>query len=251
VGKRLRKSRNKADLGAFIYDEIKYDEQKNDWGSSMKNILVYGDSNTWGLNPEWMKTGVLRHGADVRWTGRLQAALGDGYRIIEEGLNGRTTVFNDPTSPGRRGADFLEVCIESHSPLDLIVVILGTNDTKTIFNANEVEITRGLGQLIRAAKNPFLYGADKIPEILIGAPVPLGGGIASRQDVGMLDGVSVAKSQKLTPHYKALAEMLNCHFIDLGQAASASAVDHVHLDADAHAKIAAAMETKIMEILGG
>ena len=215
----------------------------------MKNILIYGDSNTWGLNPAWTTTGARRHAWDVRWPGRLQISLGHDYRVIDEALNGRTTVFDDPTSPGRSGLEFLTVCIESHSPLDLIVIVLGTNDTKTIFGANEFAITRGLDRLIRAAKNPFLYTPGNPPEILIGAPVPLGEGIATRLDVGMLDGTSLATSKKLAPQYKAVAELHGCHFIDLGQFAAASPIDNVHLDADAHAKLADAMREKILQII--
>ena len=216
----------------------------------MKNILCYGDSNTWGLNPAGMMDGKMRHDWSVRWTGRLQAALGHEYRIIDEGLNGRTTVFDDPPFPGRNGLHFLQVCIESHMPLDLLIIILGTNDTKPLFNASEVDITNGMALLLKTAKNLFNNGPNKLPEILIGAPVPLGEGILHRAEIGLVDGTSVAKSRKLAAHYKNLAAMQQCHFIDLGQYAVPSTIDNVHLDAEAHARVAEAMQKKIMEIFG-
>ena len=216
----------------------------------MKNILCYGDSNTWGLNPEWAKTGVRRLAWDIRWTGRLQAELGSDYRVIEEGLNGRSTVFDDPTAPGRNGLEFLTICIESHLPLDLIIIVLGTNDTKTILNANEYSIAVGMEMLIKAAKNPFLYTDHPVPEILVAVPVPLGDGIAARTVSDSIDATSVAKSKNLAGYYKNLAELYKCHYIDLGQYAAASEADHVHLDGQAHAAIARAMGIKTKEILG-
>ena len=216
----------------------------------MKNILCYGDSNTWGLNPEWGKTGVRRLPWEVRWTGRLQTELGIDYRIIEEGLNGRSTVFDDPTAPGRNGLEFFPVCIESHLPLDLIIISLGTNDTKIVLNANEYSIAAGMEMLIKAAKNPFLYTNHAAPEILIAVPVPLGEGISERTSADSIDAVSVAKSKNLAGYYEDLSLLYDCHYIDLGQYAAASKADHVHLDGQAHARIAQAIGRKIEEILG-
>ena len=104
----------------------------------LKNILCFGDSNTWGYAPV---TGE-RYPGHVRWTGVLQSCLGDDYFVIEEGLNGRTTVHNEPLRPHRNGASLLPVLLESHSPLDLVIVMLGTNDLKACFRQSALEKSR-------------------------------------------------------------------------------------------------------------
>ncbi len=110
----------------------------------MKKILCYGDSNTWGHIPV---TGG-RYGDDVRWTGVLQAALGEGYRVIEEGLNGRTTVHDDPIEGVyKNGKHYLIPCLESHRPLDLVIMMLGTNDLKMRFSLPPSDIARGVEAL--------------------------------------------------------------------------------------------------------
>ncbi|MDR3149381.1 MAG: GDSL-type esterase/lipase family protein [Oscillospiraceae bacterium] len=120
----------------------------------MKTILCYGDSNTFGANPFGDADGVWRHPWEVRYPGRLQTLLGNEYRVVEEGLGGRTTVFNDPTSPNRIGLEFLPVCVESHCP-DIVVLMLGTNDTKPDCCASVRMITDGMGQLVKAVLNPY------------------------------------------------------------------------------------------------
>ena len=92
----------------------------------MRHILCYGDSNTWGYTPG---TGE-RHAPDVRWTGVLRRLLGEGWEVLEEGMNGRTTVFDNPMSPGRNGSAYLLTCLETHKPLDLVILMLGTNDLR-------------------------------------------------------------------------------------------------------------------------
>lgn len=92
----------------------------------MRHILCYGDSNTWGYTPG---TGE-RHAPDVRWTGVLRRLLGEGWEVLEEGMNGRTTVFDNPMSPGRNGSVYLLTCLETHKPLDLVILMLGTNDLR-------------------------------------------------------------------------------------------------------------------------
>src|SRR6056297_2207238 len=112
----------------------------------MKRILCYGDSNTWGYVP---LTGE-RYDETVRWTMLLQEKLGGDYKIIEEGLNGRTTVLDDPLEPGRNGLTYLGPCVQSQSPLDLVVLMLGTNDLKRRFSLAPEEIAMGLEKLVLA-----------------------------------------------------------------------------------------------------
>ncbi|MGA2640810.1 MAG: GDSL-type esterase/lipase family protein, partial [Spirochaetia bacterium] len=109
----------------------------------MREILCFGDSNTWGYDPVTQG----RFPGDVRWTGVLQAALGPGFRVIEEGLNGRTTVWEDPVEGDKMGKRHLPPCLESQAPLDLVVLMLGTNDTKERYSAPPADIAAGVGVL--------------------------------------------------------------------------------------------------------
>ena len=109
----------------------------------MRRILCYGDSNTWGHHP--MPDGtVTRYEDDVRWTGVLQECLKGEFRVIEEGLCGRTVMFDDPVAPDRNGRTFLNCCLQSHQPLDLVVLMLGTNDIRHIFTPSVMEIGLGM-----------------------------------------------------------------------------------------------------------
>lgn len=211
----------------------------------MKTILCYGDSNTYGINPDWVKTGVfIRHGMDVRWPMRLQTLLGQDWRILEEGLNGRTTVFDDPTFPGRSGLEFFRVCLESHAPLDGVIIMLGTNDTKPMFGASPMEIATGLGRLIQCAKDPFLSSFGSPKKILIACPVPLG--MAATKFIG--DAAQVEKSKKLAPAFEMIARQYGCDFIDLAPIAKTAPEEGIHLPAEAHAAIADAMAAKLREM---
>ena len=105
----------------------------------VKKILCYGDSNTWGYNPHT----ELRYPRAVRWTGVLQRGLGPAYHVIEEGLNGRTTVWDDPIEGYKSGKEYLVPCLETHKPMDLVVIMLGTNDLKHRFSLTAFDIATG------------------------------------------------------------------------------------------------------------
>ena len=213
----------------------------------MRNILCYGDSNTYGLSPEWLSGNPGRHGRDIRWPGALQRLLGSEYHIIEEGLNGRTTVFDDPTSAGRRGLDFLPICVESHLPLDLVILMLGTNDSRSMYGVSPAEIAAGMGRLVQAVLNPFIYMMFTPPKVLIAAPVPIGEDAARLPD-GITTMESVEKSRHLAAHYEPMARMMGCEFIDLASVAETAPGEGIHLNAQGHAAVARAMADKIREI---
>ncbi len=213
----------------------------------MKRIFCFGDSNTYGLSPEWLKERPGRYDENTRWTMRLQKQLGDDYYVIEDGLCGRTTCFDDPTDPGRCGTDFFKAALETHNPLDLVVIVLGTNDCKNIFSASPFEIGNGMARLVKDALNPFNYQFGGVPKVLIAAPSPfdkaaekLGGGVITKE--------VIEKSKKLAEVYKGIAEMFKCEFIDLGAYAMPTDYEGIHLPAESHAKVADALEAKIREI---
>ena len=135
------------------------------------NILCFGDSNTWGYKPD--KSG--RYDENIRWTGLLQKKLGSGYHIIEEGLCGRTTVFQDELREGRRGLDLIGVTVEMHNPIDLMIIMLGTNDTKERFNASPACIGIGMERLAMKAETVAAWRGGK-PKLLIVAPPHIGAG---------------------------------------------------------------------------
>ena len=125
-----------------------------------RRILVFGDSNTYGYDPE--RDG--RYGETERYPCRIQALLGPGWTVIEEGLPGRTAVFDDPVTEGLCGLSYLTPCMMSHAPLDTLVVMLGTNDTKERFGCNAYLIAQGIGRLLKKAADTDAW-RDK-PDIL-------------------------------------------------------------------------------------
>lgn len=208
----------------------------------MKKILCYGDSNTYGHNPADCSR------LDGRWTKFLSELIGNGYEIIEEGLCGRTTVFDDPFDDGLNGLDMLVPIIKTHKPLDLVIIMLGTNDLQLQFNQNAFGVSRGVETLVRAAKNPMLYG-DTIPEILIVSPILIDKAIENSffADIyGTKRAVEISK--ELSPKIENVAITYNTYFLDAAKYAKASALDGVHMDSENHKKLAKAFAEKIKEI---
>lgn len=206
-------------------------------------ILCYGDSNTRGFVPG---TGE-RYPSNVRWTGRLQEKLGPGYEAVEEGLNGRTTTTEDPKRPGKNGEIYLLPCLEAHNPLDLVILMLGTNDLKIRINQTPEEVAQGIESLIRMT---FKYGKNKKgndPKIIIISPILVD---ESAESV-MGDWLGAEeKSKQLAPLYKQLAQRNNCEFIDAAQIVSPSPKDGLHLESEDHQKLAEAVYSKIKSIVG-
>lgn len=186
-----------------------------------RTVLCFGDSNTYGSIP-----GVAggRYEWEIRWPGVLARELGDGWRVIEEGLPGRTTVFDDPLSPYRRGADYLPPCLGSHTPLDAVVIFLGTNDLKARFAAEPSDIAGGLGVLARTA----LASTPRV--LLLG--LPRLGAELSGEFAGATE-----KAEGLPQCVAEVAAEVGADFLDLSPLVTYSAVDGFHLDPDGHAVI--------------
>ena len=187
----------------------------------MKRILAYGDSNTWGFDPE----GFRRFSDDIRWTGLLQKALGAEALILEEGLCGRTTVYDDTTIPGANGAAALPGIIDASAPLDAAIIMLGTNDCKSAFNATSREITKGL-ELCLA----MILGAVKPENTLLISPLILG-------DAALgfgYDDRSLAVSRELRQTYKELSDKYGTLYLAASDVAQASEIDGQHLTRNGH-----------------
>ena len=207
----------------------------------MKNILCFGDSNTYGESPE----GFGRYERHERWTGILQEKLGSGYYVIEEGLNGRTTVWDDPVEGGdKNGLKHLPSCIASHTPLDLLIIMLGTNDFKHRFSVTSADVAASAGQLIAAARQVPNYKVDYPFKILLVSPTYL----HDKTFLGeMMDG-RYEDTRKLGPLMEKTAELYGVEFLDIAPVAQASEIDGLHFDREAHRKVADAMEQKIRMI---
>lgn len=201
---------------------------------SEKRILVFGDSNTWGYDA---KTGG-RFGCNVRWTGVLKNILGKSYTVIEEGLNGRTTVFDDPLNEGLNGLAYLHPCLKSHDPIDLLIIMLGTNDCKERFAATAKNIADGAGRLIRLARSLDVWRGRA--NILLISPAPIEKGCESSAVAGEM-GICSEKSYDLAREYERIALENECDFLDAAPYVKMNTIDYMHLDEESHGRLAEAV----------
>lgn len=201
----------------------------------MHTILCFGDSNTFGTNPSGG-----RWSYEDRWTGILSGLLGPSFHIIEEGMGGRTTVFDDPLEPNRCGKQFLPVALQSHRPLDLVIVSLGTNDCKVFFKASERIIAKALEQLIALIRT-YPYGEGyPIPKVLVVSPIHIGLEIEKAPFVSY-DASSSTLSRKLAPAIRQMAKEQDVLFLDASQVAQPSEIDQLHMDREGHLALAHAL----------
>ena len=209
----------------------------------MKNILFFGDSNTFGSNPLGG-----RHPYEKRFTGRIHLALGPEYRVIEEGLGGRTTVFEDEIEQGRCGRDALAMCIATHKPIDLLVIMLGTNDLKARFRPTDWDLARAMEQLLHIIDTYPYAPHFKKPQVLLISPIEIGPRVADC-GFGCFTAQAAEQSKRFSRIYAQVAADAGIHFFDAATVARPSAEDQLHMDSENHAKLAAALETKIRDIL--
>ena len=196
----------------------------------MKQVLVYSDSLTWGIIPNTRK----RLEFDARWPGVLEGALisnGVPVRVIEDCLNGRRTVWDDPFKAGRNGLVGLAQRIEIHSPLNLVILMLGTNDFQSVHFYTAWHSAQGIRTLILEVRGASIEPGMPIPDILVIAPpeIRTPKGIMAPKFAG-----AEAKCGGLAIEYRKVAEELKCHFFDAGSVTTTSKIDGVHLDEDQH-----------------
>jgi lysophospholipase L1-like esterase len=192
----------------------------------MKTVLCYGDSLTWGFDP----SGEGRHALGDRWPSVLQAALGAAAHVISEGLNGRTTAFDDHLAGAdRNGARILPTILTTHAPLDLVIVMLGTNDMKPWVAGRAVAARRGVERLIDIVRGHDYPLAQEVPDILVVAPPPIAE--TGDPDFAAMFAGGAEQSAMLASLYADLADECGCGFFDAGSVARASPLDGVHLDA--------------------
>ncbi len=209
----------------------------------MKTILCYGDSNTWGSNPV---DGAPRYGLDERWPGVLRNTLGEGYWVIEEGLGGRTTVWDDPIEGDKNGKTYLPPCLNSHKPLDLVIIMLGTNDLKMRFSVPAFDIANGVGALVDIVHKSETGIDDGAPKVLVIAPPPITKltGFAE-----MFKGAG-PKAEQFGVEYARMASEKGIAFLDAGQVIVSSDIDGIHFEVDEHRKLGEAVAAKVRELVG-
>lgn len=209
----------------------------------MKTILCFGDSNTFGTNPSggrWPR--------EIRWPGRLQQLLGNEFYVIEEGCGGRTTVWEDNLELYRNGRSFLPVALATHKPLDLVIIMLGTNDFKSRFRVLPCDIAEGIRQLAELVQN-FTYGPYyTVPQILLVSPIVIGEGIENSIMTGFTSDAAVL-SRKLAPLVQKAAKRQDCFYLNAAEYAGPSAVDQLHMEREDHIRLAEAMASKVRTIL--
>jgi lysophospholipase L1-like esterase len=191
----------------------------------MKTVLCYGDSNTWGSDPVSGK----RHDIGTRWTGVMRKCLGNGYLVIEEGLGGRTTVWDDPIEEFKNGKEYLIPCLFSHNP-DLVIIMLGTNDLKHRFSLTAYDISRGAGLLVSMVQKSCSNPEWKAPEVLLIAPPSL----AKLTGLSEMFKGGREKSLEFSKYFRMVSEELECHFLDAGEFVRSSDIDGIHLEKEAH-----------------
>ena len=192
-----------------------------------KRILCFGDSNTHGTNPVGP-----RYGEDERWPMIMQALLGEDFRVIEEGFGGRTIAFDDPVEGGYKSAmDYLPPCLVSHDPLDMVIVMLGTNDVKQRFAMSAPAIAQALAHLLRLV---HLYATDARGEpsrVLVVAPPPVRPEVMKTRMAGTFDARSIEVSEHLAEEYLRIARLMRCGYLNAAEFCRASDEDGVHLTA--------------------
>jgi lysophospholipase L1-like esterase len=211
----------------------------------MKTILCFGDSNTWGFRPD----GTGRFEWEARWPGILQRELSGYARIIEEGLSARTTVFDDPVegvSVCRNGSRHLPILLETHRPIDLVIIFLGVNDLKRRFEAAPFDIAQGAAELVGIVHRSIAGIEGKAPRTLLICPPP----VKVLNALADLFEGAIAKSTSLAGHYAWQAGRLGCDFLDAGQVVSLSPVDGIHLDGEGHGLLGAKVAAMVRSILG-
>lgn len=210
----------------------------------MKTVMCFGDSNTWGATP----VPGNRYDRYTRWPGALQKELGENYYVIEEGLPGRNTVWDDPVDGDRNGLNHLVPLIYSHTPLDLLIILLGTNDLKVRFSVSATDIALSLVRLVRVARqcdHPLMGPA---PEVLVVVPPPLKD-LQDQVSRNILCG-GLEKSRRLAAELKPLSEAHRFRMLDAGETIECSPVDGIHWESEAHLKLAHKLSEVVEEMLG-
>ncbi|MZI95562.1 hydrolase [Vibrio sp. CAIM 722] len=215
---------------------------------NIKNILCFGDSLTWGWIPQPHSVPSQRYALDKRWTGVMARALGAQFNVIEEGLNARTTNIDDPLDTRVNGANYFPTSLASHLPLDLVIIMLGTNDTKPSFNQTPQRIAEGMSLLVSQARGSAggIGAAYPAPKVLVVSPPPL----APMPDpwFGVMYEGGHEKTLQLPKYYKMMADFMKVMFFDAGSVVRTDGCDGIHLSEESNKTLGLAMAEKVLQI---
>jgi lysophospholipase L1-like esterase len=212
-----------------------------------RRIVCFGDSNTWGYDASTQE----RFPEGIRWTSILGELLGDEFQVVEEGLSGRTAVMDDPLFEGLNAYSYIYPCLMSHAPLELVLIMLGTNDTKERFHLTSYNIAQGIVRLALKAKNTPVGPSGSIPKVLVIAPPPIGKGYYDTEIGKPMGKDCDVKSEELSTFLKDLLEDIDIEFLDTKDTVRMNQIDYMHLDAEGHRLLAKLVFHKIKDILGG
>jgi lysophospholipase L1-like esterase len=210
----------------------------------LRTILCYGDSNTYGTAPMQHLEDDRRFGHGERWVSVMRARLGADCWVVEEGLPGRTTVLDDPIEGlYKNGLTYLPPCLESHRPIDVVTIALGTNDLKARFGMPPTDIAAGAGILVETVQKTLAVFGQSAKVLLIAPPPILEVGCLADMFAG-----GAAKSQAFAVHYKAVASRLGVGFLDAGSVIASSKIDGIHFDLPDHQKLGPAVAAAIQQL---
>ena len=214
-------------------------------------VLCYGDSNTWGCIGKWVESDEpsARYDTDTRWPTVLQQKLGEKFHVIEEGLGGRTTIYPHPTEPWKNGEPYLTPCLHTHRPLDLVVIMLGTNDLQLKKDITAEELPNGISRLVDIVQSQKKTGRGNVPpKILIIAPIEvLPSSPEGRTAVyaKFRCEIGTQLSRMLPAVYEQVAKEKGCYFLNAQDYAQPGPVDGVHFDAESHISLGRAVASFI------
>ncbi|MGO4110834.1 SGNH/GDSL hydrolase family protein [Paenibacillus sp. YAF4_2] len=207
----------------------------------MKTVLCFGDSNTYGLNPRGG-----RFPRNVRWTGVVRELLGENFEIIEEGLPGRTTVWDDPVEGVMSGKAYLVPCLRSHAPLDLVALMLGTNDLKQRYAVSAADIAISVLSLVQVIQTTLPgHVENKNTQVLLLVPPPI-------KEIGLSASIFAggeAKSKRLGEAFNKLKPYTDASILDLSSVITSSELDGLHFDEEEHRKLGETVSMRIKEML--
>ncbi len=208
----------------------------------MKTVLCFGDSNTWGYSP----VDAGRYPYEVRWPGVLAAELGSEHRVIEEGLNGRTTIFDDPMGDHWNGREYFIPCLDTHRPLDLVILMLGTNDLKHRFSLTPFDIAFSAGVLVDICQRSVAGPGGGPPPVLLISPAEV---VETGPWAETFRGAQ-EKCTTLGERFSEVAEQYGCAFMDAAQIVTPSPLDGIHWDPAGHRALGKAVAQRVRRIVG-
>lgn len=207
-------------------------------------VVCFGDSLTWGFNP----ADKSRYGHDIRWTRRLQTELGAAYYVVEEGINGRTTVFEDPVRGDKNGLQHLAGVRKTHMPIDILIIMLGSNDLQDRFAMSADAIGLAMGRILFAATQATDDVEGRTPKVLLMSPPPLGD-FTGKEYAGVYSNAhGSVQSRRLAGVYEKLAADYGVAFFDTGTVISASPIDAIHFEAEPQADLARAVAAEVRKL---